>query len=233
MQPWEFLVFMCRITYEYYQKGNYNKESMHTKLEQLLPKWLEPVYAQPIFGFNEGFEYDKKMLKKAERARKRQLGITDSEGDDEEEEDASSSSQEERVVEESEPEEKTKKQKENADDTTSESNQSKLESSSVGDFDSDDNPQIEDGMSMKKYQRICHRFFLTLDENQDGILSLAEFKKFCTQCAKANHREDFKIEAGKALGQSLWSAMFVQFVSNKDGNAAWVEIWEFLKENKQ
>ena len=67
----------------------------------------------------------------------------------------------------------------------------------------------------------------------DGILSLAEFKKFCTQLAKANSRADFKIEGLKATGNSLWSALFYCFAFNKDGNSAWDEIWAFLKENKQ
>ena len=58
MQPWEFLVFMCRITYEHYKKTPYAQEAMHIKFEKMLPLWLAPVGQTAIFGFEEEFAYD-------------------------------------------------------------------------------------------------------------------------------------------------------------------------------
>jgi len=58
MQPHEFLVFMCRITHEHYKSTVYANELMYVKLEALLPAWLHPVYAAPVFGFKSEFEYD-------------------------------------------------------------------------------------------------------------------------------------------------------------------------------
>jgi hypothetical protein len=44
MQPWEFLVFICRMTYEHYKNTPYKDEMMYIKLEKMLPAWLAPVY---------------------------------------------------------------------------------------------------------------------------------------------------------------------------------------------
>ena len=40
MRPWEFLVFICRVTFDYYQNTPYKNEEMHLKLEKMLPIWL-------------------------------------------------------------------------------------------------------------------------------------------------------------------------------------------------
>jgi len=72
MQPWEFLVFICKMTYEHYQDSPYKHEAMHIKLEKLLPMWLAPVWLTPIFVTGEEFEYDKKMARKREKQRRRE-----------------------------------------------------------------------------------------------------------------------------------------------------------------
>ena len=78
MQPWEFTVFMCKMTHEFYSKTVYANELLHIKLEKMLPLWLKPIYLDPVFTHNEEFEYDIKMNKRKERARKKLLGIEDS-----------------------------------------------------------------------------------------------------------------------------------------------------------
>ena len=60
---------------------------MHIKIEKMLPLWLAPIYLTPVFTFNEDFEYDKKMLKRKERARKKALGIEESGDEDDDSDD--------------------------------------------------------------------------------------------------------------------------------------------------
>merc|ERR1712166_405345 len=88
MQPWEFLVFICRMTYEHYQNTPYKDELMHIKLEKMLPSWLAPVFQSVVFEFGEEFEYDKKMAKKREKARRRAMGLSSEEDDGDDETDS-------------------------------------------------------------------------------------------------------------------------------------------------
>jgi hypothetical protein len=64
MWPWEFVVFMCRITYEHYRTTSYHNESMYLKMDRLLPTWLVPIDILPTFSYKEEFNYDKKKARK-------------------------------------------------------------------------------------------------------------------------------------------------------------------------
>jgi hypothetical protein len=79
MQYHEWVVFMCRITYEHYRKTVYHNELMHIKIEKMLPVWLAPVYETPVYFANVDFEYDIKKAKKKERLRRRALGLSSEE----------------------------------------------------------------------------------------------------------------------------------------------------------
>lgn len=72
----EFLVFMCRITFEHYKGSHYHNERMYIKLEKMLPNWLAPVYQIPEFGFNHEFEYDLKMARKKKKAARKAEGLS-------------------------------------------------------------------------------------------------------------------------------------------------------------
>ena len=84
MQPFEWLVFMCRITFEHYKGTVYENELMYIKLEKFLPKWLFPINQTPIFVMGCEFEYDLKVAKRKERLRRIAEGISSEEGEDEE-----------------------------------------------------------------------------------------------------------------------------------------------------
>lgn len=43
MQLWEWIVFICRVTHEYYSRTKYKNEKMVIKLEKMLPKWFAVV----------------------------------------------------------------------------------------------------------------------------------------------------------------------------------------------
>lgn len=94
MSTYEFLVFMCRITFEHYKASHYHTEKMYIKLEKMLPNWLAPVYAIPEFGFNNEFDYDLKMARKKRKQIRRaanlsseeEEGFDDMDDSDEEEE---------------------------------------------------------------------------------------------------------------------------------------------------
>lgn len=62
----EFLVFLCRVTYEHYRGSHFENEMMYLKLEKMLPQYLMIVNATPLFLFNEEFEY-KPMVKKTKK----------------------------------------------------------------------------------------------------------------------------------------------------------------------
>jgi len=79
MSTHEFLVFMCRITYEHYKGSHYHTEKMYIKLEKMLPNWLAPVYSVPEFGFNHEFEYDLKQARKIRKKKLRDLGLSSEE----------------------------------------------------------------------------------------------------------------------------------------------------------
>ena len=48
MQHWEFLGFMCHVTYEHFRGTDKHDEPMEVKLDLLLPYWLRPVGAKPV-----------------------------------------------------------------------------------------------------------------------------------------------------------------------------------------
>ena len=64
----EFLVFICRISYEHYRGTPYENEMMHLKIEHTLPLYCNVINAVPQFLFNEAFEY-KPTVKKAKKAK--------------------------------------------------------------------------------------------------------------------------------------------------------------------
>jgi hypothetical protein len=57
MKYTEFLVYLCRVAYEHYRGTHYENEMMYLKIEKLLPKYLAPLNLNPIFLFEEDFEY--------------------------------------------------------------------------------------------------------------------------------------------------------------------------------
>lgn len=50
--------------------------------------------------------------------------------------------------------------------------------------------------------------------------------------AHAAGHNDFVINGMKAPGNTMWSALFQTYAFNKDGNVAWQDVWEFLKQNR-
>lgn len=62
----EFLVFICRISYEHYRGTPYENEMMHLKIEHTLPMYCNVINAVPLFLFNEKFEY-KPTVKKVKQ----------------------------------------------------------------------------------------------------------------------------------------------------------------------
>lgn len=65
----EFAVFLCRICYEHYRDTPYENEMMYLKIEKLLPKFLAIEYLEPLFLFNEDFEY-KPRVKQGKRQKR-------------------------------------------------------------------------------------------------------------------------------------------------------------------
>jgi len=96
MQYWEFIVFICRITHEFYQKTPYVNEPFHLKLDQMLPLWLAPVYQTRQWSFDTEFNYDIKMRKKRERQARRDAGIESDGAGDEDDYDSQDLSSEDR-----------------------------------------------------------------------------------------------------------------------------------------
>jgi len=233
MQPFEFLVFICRITYEFYLKTPYKNEEMHLKLEAMLPLFLQPVFCTPIFISTERFQYDIKMDKKKERARKKAAGEEDSqEEEDEDDYDDEDSDGKDgpklKTVEEmmnsggvvaadpkdkgenTEDEAKEKKKKKKAGESSSSGEDSEEEekaSSISSGTDTDPEAEIEehvkDDMPKRKFKKVAKKIFLVHDTNDDGIIDSAEFKRFCYQMAKAAGITDYKIEGMKATGKKL------------------------------
>lgn len=93
----EFVVFLCRVAFEHYRGSHYENEMMYLKIEKLLPRYLSVIYAEPLFLYNEEFEYKpmvKKSKKKKKQARKKDSSDdsddSDTDKEDEEEEESSS-----------------------------------------------------------------------------------------------------------------------------------------------
>jgi len=90
MAFWEFTVFICRITFEYYENksdGVYSKEPMYLKLDHMLPVWLAPIFATADFSYGEEFKYDEKQRKKREKAARKAAGLESDDDDDYDSED--------------------------------------------------------------------------------------------------------------------------------------------------
>ena len=51
----EFLVFLCRITFEHYETTEHKEEKFYMKLDHMLPKYLDHVAAKPDFLFEDLF----------------------------------------------------------------------------------------------------------------------------------------------------------------------------------
>ena len=50
MYPWEFLVFICHITHEHFEKRKSNKkDSLATKLELMLPLFIDPSITDKVY----------------------------------------------------------------------------------------------------------------------------------------------------------------------------------------
>jgi hypothetical protein len=74
MMPWEFITFICRVTYEHYRNTDYHEEKMHIKLDKMLAVWLAPIGALPTFNFHEDFEFEKRVARKTLKMQKRAAG---------------------------------------------------------------------------------------------------------------------------------------------------------------
>ena len=51
----EFLVFICRVSYEHYRNTPYHEEQLYLKLDKLMPSFLAYLALQPNFLFLEKF----------------------------------------------------------------------------------------------------------------------------------------------------------------------------------
>ena len=51
----EFLVFLCRVSFEYYRTGPYHGEYLYLKLDKLMPSFLAYMSLQPNFLFGDKF----------------------------------------------------------------------------------------------------------------------------------------------------------------------------------
>lgn len=93
MKMVEFYVFICRIAFEHYRGTPYENEMMYLKLEKTVPKFLNFLQLDPVFLFNEEFEYKPAAKRKGGRRQKvvKQKDSSDSESSEEEEEEESSS----------------------------------------------------------------------------------------------------------------------------------------------
>ena len=66
----EFLVFICRVSYEYYRKTPYHTEHLFLKLDHLMPSFLAYMNLQPNFLFGDKFSAEEEQDKiKAKRRR--------------------------------------------------------------------------------------------------------------------------------------------------------------------
>lgn len=69
----EFLIFLCRITHEHYQKSPYKKEPLSNKLDHKIDDYLAFVHQEPIFKLGELFQAERQMAIKLYKRKKRQL----------------------------------------------------------------------------------------------------------------------------------------------------------------
>lgn len=66
----EFLVFICRISFEHYQGGPYEKELLYLKLDHLMPALLAYLNLQPQFLFSEKFKSEEEEEEKQAKRRR-------------------------------------------------------------------------------------------------------------------------------------------------------------------
>jgi hypothetical protein len=70
----EFIVFICRVCHEHYEKkADYKSELLHLKIDHLMPNLLEPNKLQRMFTFDEKFEVDKLKEQRRLKRRRRQI----------------------------------------------------------------------------------------------------------------------------------------------------------------
>lgn len=68
----EFLIFICRVTYEHYRNTPYHEELLYLKLDKLMPAFLAFMALQPTFLFNENFRSEEDQNKfKAKKQRQK------------------------------------------------------------------------------------------------------------------------------------------------------------------
>lgn len=91
----EFIVFLCRVTYEHYRGTHYENELMYLKLEKTIPMYLNVIGVNPLFLFYEDFEYKPpaKKAKKVKIVKKNDSSENESNKSVEEEEEEDSSSE--------------------------------------------------------------------------------------------------------------------------------------------
>jgi hypothetical protein len=70
----EFLIFLCRISFENYRGTPYENEQMYLKIDKCLPKFLAPVGLNQVFSYEEEFEY-KPVVKKKKIVRKKTIKV--------------------------------------------------------------------------------------------------------------------------------------------------------------
>ena len=85
----EFLVFLCRVSKEHYERdsdGIHSKESMHLKIDHLMPRFLSHVGLEPIFAFGVKFEAEAmeeyKIFRRLQRKVKKHTKEAEEKGED-------------------------------------------------------------------------------------------------------------------------------------------------------
>ena len=70
----EFLVFLCRVTFEHYEKTEHNAEPFYNKLDHMMPKFLDHMRLEPVFTFGVLFAAElKQAVKQFIRAKKKYM----------------------------------------------------------------------------------------------------------------------------------------------------------------
>ena len=69
----EFLVFLCRITFEHYESTPHKQEAFYKKLDHMLPQFLGYVNLEPIFLFDEKFQSEIKHAVKLYMRKKKKF----------------------------------------------------------------------------------------------------------------------------------------------------------------
>ena len=69
----EFIVFVCRVCHEAFEKTDKKKELLYLKIDYLMPKLLEPNKLVPLFSFKEKFQVDKKNEQRRTKRKMKKL----------------------------------------------------------------------------------------------------------------------------------------------------------------